>query len=182
MSNMVAPLNDHWRVVCDGTQWILQRFHENDGWRARACCRTRQALERCLEIHVDSDIDPATLAILSELPAQPSEAVTSVVAQLDAETIVDPVAQSEAAASSMVAQLSPHWRVLVASDGKQWVLQRLHALDALSNEEDWRARSHCRTRYALENCVKLYVTGAVDPAALAILAALPGHIDWQRGK
>lgn len=72
MSNMVAPLNDHWRVVRDGTQWILQRFHENDGWRSRACCRSRAALERCLQIHVDDAVDPAALASWLHCPTFPA--------------------------------------------------------------------------------------------------------------
>jgi hypothetical protein len=71
--------------------------------------------------------------------------------------------------SNLVAQLNQRWRV-VALDGTQWILQRLH-------ENDWRARSHCRTRYALERCVQAYA-GDVDPAARAILNALPLHIDW----
>lgn len=71
--------------------------------------------------------------------------------------------------TNLVAQLNQRWRV-VEHDGTQWILLRLH-------ENDWRARSHCRTRYALERCVQAYA-GDVDPAARAILNALPGHIDW----
>jgi hypothetical protein len=71
---------------------------------------------------------------------------------------------------ALVAQLNERWRVVVAHDETQWIVQRFH-------ENDWRARSHCRTRYALDRCVEAYV-GDVDPAPRAILSALPGHIDW----
>jgi hypothetical protein len=73
--------------------------------------------------------------------------------------------------SNLVAQLNESWRIVLAHDGKQWVLARL------DDRWGWIARSHCRTRPALERCVQAYA-GAVDPAALAILAGLPWHIDW----
>jgi hypothetical protein len=72
--------------------------------------------------------------------------------------------------SNLVAQLNASWRVIIDDDGKQWILQRLH-------ENGWRARSYCRTRYALENCVRLYA-GEIDPEAVAILAALPSNAHW----
>ncbi|KYK44898.1 hypothetical protein A1D31_11820 [Bradyrhizobium liaoningense] len=74
---------------------------------------------------------------------------------------------------NLVAQLNARWRVVVSRDGAQWILQRLHEND------DWRARSRCRARPSLERVVKLFA-GEVDPAAQAILAALPGHIDWSQ--
>lgn len=72
---------------------------------------------------------------------------------------------------TLVAQLNACWRVVAARDGTQWILQRLHGND------DWRARSRCRARPSLERVVKLFA-GEVDAAALAVLAALPGHVDW----
>jgi hypothetical protein len=91
----------------------------------------------------------------------------------------------EVVTSNLVAQLNERWRVVVAHDGTQWILQRFHAARAAKSdrtfhrfyENDWRPRAHCRTRAALERCAGLYA-GDVDPAARAILAALPGHIDW----
>jgi hypothetical protein len=71
--------------------------------------------------------------------------------------------------SNLVAQLNERWRII--DDGKQWVLARL------DDRWGWVARTHCRTRAALERCAGLYA-GDVDPGARAILAALPGHIDW----
>jgi hypothetical protein len=167
MSNLV-PLNDHWRVAHDGTQWLLQRFHENDGWRARACCHTRQALERCLQIHVDDAVDPAALAILAALPDVPGLVAPPT-------TIAAESGECDDDYPGIVARLNGGWRIVAAPDGTQWILQRQRGAHRSAN--DWRARSHCRTRYALERCVGLYA-GDVDPAALAILAELPGHIDW----
>jgi hypothetical protein len=75
MSTTVTPLNTDFRVLCDGTRWVLQSFHENDGWRGRACCRTLLDLGRCIAIHVDGEIDPAARAALG-LVAPPSEPAT----------------------------------------------------------------------------------------------------------
>jgi hypothetical protein len=89
----------------------------------------------------------------------------TVSAQRRSEVVTSIVQPSEV----VIVQLNQRWRV-VAHDGTQWILERLH-------ENDWRARSHCRTRYALERCVQAHA-GDVDPGALAILNKLPGHIDW----
>jgi hypothetical protein len=77
MSNLVASLTDDWRVLHDGSQWLLRSFHENDGWRGRACCRTLPDLGRCIAIHVDGEIDPAARAALG-LVAPPSEPATAI--------------------------------------------------------------------------------------------------------
>lgn len=76
----------------------------------------------------------------------------------------------------IIARLNDGWRIVAAPDGTQWVLQRQRG--AHRSADDWRARAYCRMRHALENCVALYVTGDVEPEALAIIAALPGNIAW----
>jgi hypothetical protein len=69
----------------------------------------------------------------------------------------------------IIAQLNARWRV-VDDGGRQWVLARL------DDKYGWVQHVACRTRAALLNCIGGYVTGDVDPAAFAIVAALPGHI------
>lgn len=51
--------------------------------------------------------------------------------------------------SGLVAPLNLSCRVVVTRDGTQWILQRRRA-------NGWSARSHCRTRAALERCAGLY--------------------------
>jgi hypothetical protein len=72
---------------------------------------------------------------------------------------------------TLVAQLNANWRVVVAHDGTEWILQRLH------HANDWRPRTVCRSRPALENVVRAYA-GDVDPAARAILDGLPANVFW----
>ena len=77
---------------------------------------------------------------------------------------------------AIIVRLNDRWRVVAALDHAQkpgWILQRQRGAHRSAN--DWRTRTSCKTRYALMRCVGLY---AGDPAALAILAALPLHIDW----
>lgn len=206
---VVHQLSESWRITYDGAQWLLESFHENDGWRGRACCSSLEALRRCLQIHVDGDIDPEVLAALGlveqprpgPLPAaaeQAGEAVqTAAVEQPSgaeqprkrgrprkarASKRMDRSATARAAACigprpnevlTVIARLNAYWRVMVAHDGTrptQWILQRFH-------DGAWRGRSYCRMRYALERCVQAHA-GNVDPTARAIVAALPGHIDW----
>jgi hypothetical protein len=73
-------------------------------------------------------------------------------------------------------QLNDRWRVI--DDSKQWILQYRRNYrgrsDGSEDPRSWEGKRFCRTRNALlrdirENC------GEVDPAAVAILVALP---DW----
>jgi hypothetical protein len=85
-----------------------------------------------------------------------------------------------AAALSESVEAYPHvrlnagWRVIVCRDGIQWVLQARNGTATVSSS-DWRGRSYCRTREALIRCSDLEA-GAIDPAAAAVLAALPWRI------
>jgi hypothetical protein len=74
-----------------------------------------------------------------------------------------------------VAQLNPDWRVVECRDRIQWILQR-RGSPKMSRRDDWRGRSYCRTSQALIRSAREYA-GAVDPAAAAILGALPGRIE-----
>lgn len=165
---LVAQLNAGWRVVDDGELWILQSLL-GDEWLERARCGTRHALEYCVGLQLgEPAVREIVNALQSDLPAAPKLAA--------------PVATSTNTnrrhRRGLIAQINENWRII--RDGPQWILERRHPLDALTDETDeWRARARCRMRSGLEHCIKLYVTGDVDPAALAILAALPGHIDWK---
>jgi hypothetical protein len=74
-----------------------------------------------------------------------------------------------------VAQLNPNWRVVECRDRIQWILQR-RGSPKTSRRDDWRGRSYCRTRQALLRCAREYA-GPVEPAAAAILTALPMRSD-----
>jgi hypothetical protein len=78
----------------------------------------------------------------------------------------------------VVAQLNPHWRVVESRDRVQWILQRAGS-PKMSRRNDWRGRSYCQTGEALRRCTREYA-GAIDPAAAAILAALPERLDHER--
>ena len=73
---------------------------------------------------------------------------------------------------NVIAQLNPRHRVIVCSDALQWILQRRKNGDA---ERPWRSIGYVRTRAALLR-VSASVCGRIDPAALAILLALPDQI------
>jgi hypothetical protein len=75
----------------------------------------------------------------------------------------------------IVAQINQDWRVIECRDRVQWILQR-RGSPKTSRGDDWRGRSYCRTSEALIRCTREYA-GAIDPAASAILAALPPSID-----
>jgi len=77
--------------------------------------------------------------------------------------------------SGFVAQLNPDWRVIACRDRVQWVLQR-RGSPKMSRRDDWRGRSYCQTREALIRCTREQA-GVIDPAAAAILAALPERIE-----
>jgi hypothetical protein len=69
--NVVAVLNDRFRVVDDGIQWMLEQrkgrpTQKSTGWRACGpYVRTRDLLLKCIE---GSEIVPAVLSILLALP------------------------------------------------------------------------------------------------------------------
>jgi len=72
---------------------------------------------------------------------------------------------------SLIAQLCPRHRVIVCKDRIQWILQRRKKGGA---ERSWRGAGYFRTRDALIR-VSASLCGRIDPAAMAILAALPSH-------
>jgi hypothetical protein len=68
---VVARLSDKHRVILcrDGVQWILQRkiSNEDDCWRGRSFCRTKEALLRCIGENA-GPIPVDALIILNALP------------------------------------------------------------------------------------------------------------------
>lgn len=74
--------------------------------------------------------------------------------------------------AGVIAQLCHRHRAIVCKDEIQWILQQRKNGGA---ERPWRGVGYFRTRYAL---VRFGATqcGRIDPAALAILAALPDVI------
>jgi hypothetical protein len=168
-STVICELNSSWRVIADDgppAQWILQSYHDNDGWRGRSCSPTLQALERCLDIHVDSDIDPAALVTLG-LVAPPKPIRKRKPKKLKSTSPNDEVEKT--IGPDVIAELNPRWRVV--TDGAQWMLQRL------DDEWGWVPRSRARTRYGLQNVIRLHA-GDVDAEAIAVVSLLPLHIDW----
>jgi hypothetical protein len=77
----------------------------------------------------------------------------------------------------LVAQLNAAWRVI--DDGRQWVLER-RPVDALADETDWRTRTRVSIAHNLLSCVRRFCGDDADPAALAILAALPAEYRLKR--
>jgi hypothetical protein len=62
---LVAQLNEHWRLVYDGTRWKLQRF---DGdWINQVAASIMPNMEQHIRKHV-KNIDPAALAVVQALP------------------------------------------------------------------------------------------------------------------
>ena len=60
-------LSNRWRIVDDGTQWVIQILKPG-GWISRSCCTTRSGLFRRIKqygICADSD----SMAMISDLPA-----------------------------------------------------------------------------------------------------------------
>ena len=71
---LVARLNERWRVVDDPLLWRLQRKRgnprsKNAGWRDRSFCTTLEALLRCVREYC-GDIEPAALEKLNALPTR----------------------------------------------------------------------------------------------------------------
>jgi hypothetical protein len=75
----------------------------------------------------------------------------------------------------VVARLNDRWRVIECRHGLQWVLQHRGSPE-MPRTDDWRGRSYCRTSEALRRCSREHA-GAIDPAASAILTALPERIE-----
>ena len=82
----------------------------------------------------------------------------------------------------LVVQLNDRWRIV--DDPLQWIVQYRRnnrgRSDGSEDPRSWEGRRFCRTHTALlrdirENC------GEVDPAAVAIIEALPDwHPDWDK--
>jgi hypothetical protein len=70
-----------------------------------------------------------------------------------------------------IIRLNDRWRVIECRDRQQWILQARNRAETVATDV-WRGRSYCRTREALIRCCDRYA-GALDPAALAALGALP---------
>jgi hypothetical protein len=68
-------------------------------------------------------------------------------------------------------RLNDRWRIINCRDGLQWILQRRHGPGRPAGAR-WAGRSYCRTSAALIGCCRAY-SGAIDPAAMAALEALP---------
>ena len=69
---VIAVLNDRWRVIDDGIQWILQKRKgrpapKSTGWRARGYATTRASLLDTVERKCEP-VDPGGLRILRALP------------------------------------------------------------------------------------------------------------------
>ena len=72
----------------------------------------------------------------------------------------------------VIAVLGDGWRVIECRDGLQWIIQRRDAGDP--HRAHWRGVSFHLSREALI-AASGRLCAAPDPAALAILAALPAH-------
>ena len=69
---VVAVLNENWRVIDDGVQWILEKRHgrptsKNTGWRRRSYPTSRKSLLASVEKWCGS-VEPSALRILEALP------------------------------------------------------------------------------------------------------------------
>jgi hypothetical protein len=70
-----------------------------------------------------------------------------------------------------IIRLNRRWRVIECRDGIQWIIQARNRAETVARYV-WRGRSYCRTQEALIRCCDRYA-GALDPAAVAALRALP---------
>lgn len=77
---------------------------------------------------------------------------------------------------AVVANLNARWRVIECVHGTQWILQFRKSAETGCTSR-WQSRSHCHTREALLRCSTSHA-GSIDPAAAAILAALPVDIKF----
>jgi hypothetical protein len=94
---------------------------------------------------------------------------------IDEATTTIPSKSEKSDSYPVVAHLNDGWRVIVCGAGIQWILQR-RGSPKKPRRDDWRGRSYCRTSEALIRCAREYA-GSIDPAAAAILAALPEWIE-----
>lgn len=82
----ITPLNNHWRVIDDPLQWILQvrkgqETSKGSGWRDRAYCAQRTALIRCIG-EFCGEVSQDALAVIEALPSR----------HLDRDTMKNPAA------------------------------------------------------------------------------------------
>lgn len=76
----------------------------------------------------------------------------------------------------VIAVLADRWRVIECRDGIQWILQYRIKSPETHTRDDWRGRRYLRTRRAL--IARSYeAVPEISPSALAILHALPEHIE-----
>ena len=75
--------------------------------------------------------------------------------------------------TGLVARLCDRWRVVTCRDQLQWILQRRDA--QRSGQPRWKGVGYFRTREALIR-VSRALCERIDPAAMAILLALPDRI------
>src|ERR1700758_2818086 len=76
----------------------------------------------------------------------------------------------------VVARLNDRWRIIECQHRLHWILQYRASAETYPTSS-WKGRSYCRTSEALRRCSREHV-GAIDPAAAAVLAALP---QWLEG-
>jgi hypothetical protein len=74
-----------------------------------------------------------------------------------------------------VVRLNADWRIIICVAGLQWVLQQGYSARNHGGMR-WRSRSFCRTSKALVRLSHKHAR-AIEPAAVAILAALPERIE-----
>lgn len=71
-NNVVARLNDRWRVVQDTLQWILQvrrgrKTGKATGWKGKRFCQWRRTLIRDIG-ELCGEVAPAAMALIEALP------------------------------------------------------------------------------------------------------------------
>ena len=74
----------------------------------------------------------------------------------------------------VVAQLNTRWRVIECSHRLQWILKRTVSTKTCATSR-WQSRSFCGTKDGILRCSRQHA-GPVEPAAAAVLAALPERI------
>ncbi|WP_296578962.1 hypothetical protein [Xanthobacter sp.] len=79
----------------------------------------------------------------------------------------------------VVVKLCPRWRVSIARDHSQWLVQYRSTLDLQRRRGVWSNRRFCVTSRALRRDVRELVPDA-DPEALRLLDHLPAHASETR--
>lgn len=87
--------------------------------------------------------------------------------------------ESDEGFAFVVARLSPRWRVAIARDHSQWLLQYRSTLDPQRGRGVWNNRRFCVTSRALRRDVRELVPDA-DPEALRHLDHLPAYASETR--